>query len=181
LGMVQELDASFAAVAFIGYHSKADSDANPLAHTLSVTKVARLMLNGEPVSEFVLHALAATLYQVPPLFISGDEEVCREASQRVPHIRTVAVNRGVGASTISISPAQARRRIKEGICEALKSDGSRCRMQLPESFKLEIAYATPVEAYRASWYPGVQHSAPRTVELETHDYFEVLRALQFVI
>ena len=34
LGMVQELEASFSAVLMIGYHAKAGSADNPLAHTL---------------------------------------------------------------------------------------------------------------------------------------------------
>ena len=34
--MVQELDESFAALVLIGYHSKAGSQDNPLAHTLTL-------------------------------------------------------------------------------------------------------------------------------------------------
>src|SRR5262245_14222841 len=33
--MVQEIDPSFDAVAFVGYHSRGGSGANPLAHTLT--------------------------------------------------------------------------------------------------------------------------------------------------
>ena len=45
LCMVQELDESFDAAVFIGYHSRAGSDANPLAHSMSL-KLDSIDLNG---------------------------------------------------------------------------------------------------------------------------------------
>ena len=45
LSMVQELDASFDAILFIGYHSRAGAETNPLARTLS-SEVASIKLNG---------------------------------------------------------------------------------------------------------------------------------------
>src|SRR5438552_8811814 len=68
LCMVQELDESFAAVVLRGYHSKAGSEGNPLAHTLT-GKIAHLRLHGEIASEFLLHARAAALFDVPVVFV----------------------------------------------------------------------------------------------------------------
>ena len=58
MSMVQELDKSFDAALFIGYHSKAGDETNPLAHTLT-GEVMRMRINGVPTSEFLLHAYAA--------------------------------------------------------------------------------------------------------------------------
>lgn len=179
LSMVQEIDDSFAAAAFIGFHSRAGSDANPLAHTFN-GKFARVTLNGTPASEFLFNAWAAALYEVPTVFISGDEQLCREALEHVRHIGTAAVTRGIGPSTVSVAPALARRKIKEGIYGALKGDTTRCRINLPDQFVLEITYSTPVDAYRASWYPGMEHPSPLLVRFKTDTYFEVLRALRFI-
>ena len=85
LCMVQELDDSFAAVVLLGYHSKAGSEGNPLAHTLT-GKIAQLRLNGEIASEFLLHARAAALFDVPVVFVSGDRELCRDIAQFNPRI-----------------------------------------------------------------------------------------------
>ena len=49
LSMVQELDEGFAAVMMIGYHSPASSGANPLAHTMSSSRLARVEHVGEAV------------------------------------------------------------------------------------------------------------------------------------
>lgn len=177
--MVQEIDESFAAVAFVGFHSRAGSDANPLAHTFT-GKFARVTLNGTPASEFLFNVWAAALHRVPAVFVSGDEQLCLEAKEHVKHICTAAVTRGVGPSTISVAPVLARRRIREGVYAALRGDTARCRVTLPDRFVLEITYSTPVDAYRASWYPGMEHPSPLVVRFETEAYFEVLRALRFV-
>lgn len=179
LGMVQEIDESFAAAAFVGFHSRAGSDANPLAHTFT-GKFARVSLNGMPASEFLFCAWATALYRVPAVFISGDEQLCLEAREHIRHICIAAVTHGVGPSTVSVSPVSARRKIKEGVYAALRGDTTRCRINLPEHFVLEVTFSTPVDAYRASWYPGMEHLSPLVVRFKTDAYFEVLRALRFM-
>ncbi|HVO01837.1 MAG TPA: M55 family metallopeptidase [Candidatus Cybelea sp.] len=177
--MVQELDESFDALVFVGYHAKAGSDDNPLAHTLRL-RVMHLMLNGEVASEFQIHSWAAALVKVPPVFLSGDAGICADAQKLVPGIVTVPVSRGIGPSTLSIAPSLALKEIREGVTRALQGNRAACRLTLPKHFALEIKYTTPIDAYRASWYPGARLSAPRTVQFESDDYFEIIRAIKFI-
>lgn len=179
LGMVQELDASFAAAAFVGYHAPAGTEDNPLAHTLTL-KIAEARLNGRRASEFLLYATAASTLGVPVVFVSGDEELQAHVRQANPRIHTLATSRGVGPSTISIAPAKARADIKAGIAAALADDRKAMLLPLANLWTLEIAYNDPVHAYKASHYPGAHHVADRTVRLEADDYMDVLRALQFI-
>ena len=177
--MVQELDASFDALLFVGYHSKAGSDDNPLAHTLRL-RIAHLAINGEIASEFQINSYAAALVKVPGVFLSGDAGICADAQRINPGIVTVPVSRGIGPSTLSIAPALAMKEIRAGVTRALQGDRAACRLTLPKHFTLEIKYTTPIDAYRASWYPGAKHAAPRTVQFESDDYFEILRAIKFM-
>jgi D-amino peptidase len=177
--MVQELDESFDALLFVGYHAKAGSDDNPLAHTLRL-RVMHLAINGEIASEFHMHSYAAALVNVPPVFLSGDAGICTDAQKIVPGIVTVPVSRGIGPSTLSIAPSLAVKEIREGVTRALQGNRTACRITLPKHFTLEIKYTTPVDAYRASWYPGAKHAADRTVHFESSDYFEILRAIKFI-
>jgi D-amino peptidase len=180
LCMVQELDESFDAIMFLGYHSKAGSDGNPLAHTLSL-KVNRLSINGETASELVMHSLAAAMFKVPVAFVSGDKGICRDAAALNASIATVAVSEGIGPSTISLVPRRAQALIKEGVRGALGRDLAPCRIALPAAFTLEITYGNPVDAYGAAWYPGMAKTGPQTVRFESSSYFEVLRAIRFVV
>jgi D-amino peptidase len=178
--MVQELDSSFAGLVYVGYHSKAGGEGNPLAHTLT-GKVFRISINGETASEFLLHSYAAAMQKVPVLFISGDKGICADAKALNANIGTVAVSEGIGPSTVSIAPARAHRLIREGVSAAVRGKRAACRIALPKKFVLEIEFNDPVSAYRGSWYPGVKHVAPRTLRFETADYFEVLRTIEFVV
>jgi D-amino peptidase len=179
LSMVQGLDNTFDAAMFIGYHSKAGDETNPLAHTLT-GDIMRMRINGVPTSEFLLHAYAAAYVDVPVVFVSGDWQLCTDIKEMNPNITAVAVSEGIGPSTVSLSPKAACAQIRDGVQEALQGDLKRCMLKLPERFTLEIEYCNPVKAYKSSWYPGCQHIGDRTIRFETSDYFEVMRALKFI-
>ncbi len=178
--MVQELDRSFAAVLFIGYHSRANTQDNPLAHTLS-TNIAGITINGEPASEFVLHSYAAASIGVPVVFLSGDERICAEAKSFNPGLSTLAVTKGVGASTISLAPRQARRLIQEGVKTALSGNYAKAKISLPRSFEVEVAFSIPTKAYRASWYPGAQASGDNKIRFAATEFLDVMRLLKFIL
>lgn len=178
--MVQELDESFAAAMFIGYHARAGAEGNPLAHTMS-TQLQLITINGEPASEFVLHSYAAATYGVPVVFLSGDDRLCADAMRFNPAIGAAAVKKGVGNSTISLSPSRARTLIREGAKSALSGDLSRAKIALPKKFDVELTFNVPTKAYRASWYPGARSTGDNKVRLETGDFLDVMRMLKFVL
>ncbi|WP_374380825.1 M55 family metallopeptidase [Dongia sp.] len=180
LSMVQGIDEGFDAVIFTGYHSRAGSETNPLAHTMNL-RVQELRLNGIPASEFHLHATAAAYYKVPAVFISGDKGICEDAAKLNPGMVTVAVSEGIGRSTISVAPSVARARINEGVKQALKADRSKLCLPVPDVTVLEVVFNNPTDAYRASWYPGAKHIGHRTVQFAARDFFEVMRAQKFIL
>ncbi|MGV3490988.1 MAG: M55 family metallopeptidase [Devosia sp.] len=177
--MMQELDESFEAVMFTGYHDKATTDSNPLAHTF--TGKARLWLNGEPASEFTFNAYAAAMFGVPIAFLSGDAGICADAKAMVPGIETLAVSQGFGPSTVSMTPARAVTEIRARTEAALTGDRASKYLTLPRQFELVVEFTTPTDAYRSSWYPGAEHLAPCKVRFATESYFEVLRAIRFIV
>jgi D-amino peptidase len=178
--MVQELDESFDAILFTGYHSRAGSNTNPLAHTMSLVDLS-ITINEQPTSEFLMHAYNAAMQNVPVAFLSGDAGLCRDAKELNEHIETVAVNTGIGDSTISIHPKLAVKQIKEGAKRALQGELKLCRIPLPEFFSVEVLYKEHTKAYRASFYPGAQSIATNTVRFESDEYFDVLRFFMFVL
>ncbi len=180
LVMVEHLDKTFDAVVMIGYHSPGGLDTNPLAHTMSLRAVS-VMIDGAIISEFLLHAYAAAMFGGPVVFVSGDEGLCRQVTSINKAIQTVAVKQGIGGSVISIHPKQAVRKIKEGVESALKADPSSCMIPLPEQFRLEVRFKKHQNAYRASHYPGAALSSAHVVSFENSDYFEILRAMTFIL
>jgi D-amino peptidase len=178
--MMQELDSSFYAALAIGYHSRAGTDASPLAHTLT-GRIVHLKINGQYASEFRLSAYTAGLVGVPFAFLSGDAGICEEAQTFIPGLSTVAVKQGVGNATVSIHPAVAVERIRRSVEAALKADLSGCLVALPDRFSVEVRYQKHADAHRAGFYPGAQQTGPHLVAFAADDYFDVLRFLQFCV
>ena len=71
--------------------------------------------------------------------------------------------------------------IEAAATAALRGNRDACRLTLPASFTLDIVFNTPVNAYAASWYPGAVHLGDRAARFETTSYFEVLRAIKFML
>lgn len=134
-----------------------------------------MTLNGQDMSEFYLHGLAASYYGVPSIFVSGDEGLCEEVQGHNETIQTVATIRGVGNSVISQHPRKSLEMIREGVAKAMRGDLSKGLLPIPKSLEFSIEFKKHQEAYRASFYPGAHYIDPLTVGFTTQDYFEVMR------
>jgi D-amino peptidase len=178
--MVQELDTSFRAAMLIGYHSRAGAGTSPLAHTMTGS-VTLITINGQPVSEFLMHTYAAASVGVPVVFVSGDKGLCEEVKGIDPTITTVAVKEGVGNSTVSLHPQVALGQIREGTAKALKGDPAQSLLKLPERFTIEVQYRRAFDAYRNGFYPGAQQVNDTTVRFESESYYDVMRFFLFTV
>ncbi len=179
--MVEGLDSTFDALLFIGYHSASGTDTNPLSHTMHVSKVNYIRLNGQPLSEFLFHTYIAAYLNVPVVFLSGDLGLCDEANRINSNIVTIPVKEGIGAATISIHPKLAIELIKSGVEESLKKDFSLYKIELPKSFQLEISYRENIDLMKALNYPNIKQIGPKDVSFQTEDYIEVVRAIEFLV
>ena len=177
--MIQELDESFAALVMIGHHAGVGSEGNSLAHTLN-TRTHMITLNGKPVSEFRLCALAAASLGVPTVFVSGDKALMEEIKETNSQIGRLAVKEGRGQSTISMTPVAAQNAIRSGVEKSLRGKLKDCLLPVPEKFTLDLTYVSPALAYEKSFYPGCKYLGNRTNRVETTTIFDVMRALRFI-
>ena len=177
--MLQELDKSFDAVALVGWHGPASHPNNPLSHTLTGF-YGKMTLNGEPCSEYLLHAHIAALTGTPVVFLSGDNGICELARATNPEIHTVETNIGHGESVISIQPALARDRIRETLKAALKSDLSAHAQPGAAHYELRMRFKHHGKAYKNSFYPGARLADPETVAFDCADLLDIMRILNFM-
>ena len=87
--MMAGIDEGFDASMFIGYHSAASEEGNPLSHTMNSNEYDYVKLNGELLSEFIMNAYTSIYYGIPVAFLSGDEMLCENAKKFFPNIVTV--------------------------------------------------------------------------------------------
>lgn len=178
--MMFGLDAGFAAAIYTGYHAKAGSEANPLAHTTNL-RISRLLLNGEVASEFTINALCAARYGVPSAFLSGDADICADARALVSGLQTVETLEGSGRAALSLSPQRSRNAIRDAVEAGLRApDLHRSLPPLSGPFEIVIEFVNPTDAWRASWFPQARAHGPRAVAFQHADFFEIQRALRFL-
>ena len=94
---------------------------------------------------------------------------------------TFATKWGEGPSQHSVHPSEAIDGIREGVRLGLEKASATPPLELPSHFVLEVAYKDHARAFSRSFYPGATRPDPHRIRIESSDYFEVLRALMFVI
>ena len=175
LGMVQDIDQSFHALIMIGYHSRAYSSGNPLAHTWSSSSITSIRLNGKYMSEYAMFMLAGEYVGVPTVLVSGDQGLADEINSWNAKTKSVVVKQGIGNSTVNIQPDLAVDRIEKSTYQMLSADIAECHVKLPKSFTIEIQYKAHPKAYAATHYPGAFAVDDHTVGFASDDYYEILR------
>jgi D-amino peptidase len=94
-----------------------------LNHTQSSKTENRYWYNGVETGEIGQLAILAGCYGVPPIMVTGDEAVCREARKFFgDSVVTVAVKKGLGREAAVLYPfEETRRALYEGAKRAIKA------------------------------------------------------------
>ncbi len=117
----EELGAQSDVAMIIGQHAMAGVALGNQNHTQSSRAIDYIMLNGQKIGEIAQFGLYMGAFDVPLVFLSGDEAACQEAQALIPGISTVAVKRGLGRNAaLTLSAPEARRQIREGALEAIR-------------------------------------------------------------
>lgn len=106
------------AVMFLGMHAASGTNGF-LAHTLT-SRIARLEVNGKPLSEVELFASALAPFGVRPIFFSGCPLACEQAGAAIPNIFTYAINKEAGPERFNAE--LWRSNLASSSVEALKND-----------------------------------------------------------
>lgn len=97
------LDASFAGVILLGYHSMAGTQGGLLHHTYE-PDIKAIRLNHAAVGEIGVEAAIAGDFEVPVLMVTGDSAGVAEAEKLLPGVRGVVVKEALGADAAVCHP-----------------------------------------------------------------------------
>src|SRR6266581_7647905 len=103
------------AALFVGMHARAGTPDGVLAHTVSGQAWRELKFNGTSVGETGINAALCGQWGCPVLLVTGDEAVCREATELLGEgLTTLAVKKGLGRfSARQVAPLKARELIED--------------------------------------------------------------------
>ena len=176
------LDSSYSAVMLIGYHAAGGEFKYPLSHTISDDIVYEVRLNGKRIGETTLAIINASIYNVPTIFILGDESAVKEAQNIFPEINNVITKNLSNTSYISKSPKKVMNEIEISLKEMKENNifENNKNVYLPKVNSLEIEYTNYRLAKKYSNYPNAKLNG-RIVSFEVKDIDEFLRIINLCI
>src|SRR5438876_11665258 len=125
LYMMEGLDSSFDGVCFVGYHGSIGAERAVLSHTYNPGAIWEVRINGDVVGESAINALVAAHYNVPIIFVSGDEVTLQEDQSIAPDGERVVVKQYLG-------PFACANNHTTVACEKLQRGASRAVSSLKE-------------------------------------------------
>ena len=177
-GMMEGLDERFTHVLFIGFHAKAGEDGFA-AHTGSGL-TADLKVNGMSVGEGGMNALYAAWYDVPVVFVSGDQAAIDEMTAMIPGLTGVAVKEGTWTRSVNtMSPDSARAAIHRGVLSALRAEPPG-RPAIRPPFSVEFTYPRRLNAEIAMGIPWLERVDETTVGFEVDEYPAAYRLIRLL-
>lgn len=173
--MMQNIDKSYDAVIFIGYHAKAGTPDATLEHTNSSSNITDVSINGISLPEAGMNALIAGYYEVPVVFVSGDQAICKQVKDLFGEVETVAVKEGVGKAALNYHPDVSHEMIRKGVIYSLENIDKYKPYKLKSPYTLKIKFKHEEYAYNAAYFPGVSRTGDWEATFKHEDLFEVVR------
>jgi D-amino peptidase len=175
-------NGGFRVAIFVGYHARAGHPRGTLGHTYS-SDLTLVTLDGRPVGEYGLNALALGAWGIPVGLVAGDDALGEEVDEWLPWAEVVAVKRAIGQrSAQSVHPEVARERVaaaaKRAVERASAEDSERplepLRLAPPIVWAAE--FRMPAQADFAAVAPGILREGDRGLRYTGDDPLDAFRA-----
>ena len=169
--MMEGIDKTFGAVVFIGYHAKAGTPDAILEHT-SNGNVIDFSVNGVSLPEGGYNAVVAGLSGVPVVFAAGDQALVDQLRALLGPIEAVAVKEEINDAVISLSPEQARARIRSGVEAAVRNRAKYKPFTIAGPYTMVLK----VQVDKRPLYKGVERVTAGELRFSSPDFLEILNA-----
>lgn len=172
LGSTMLMERGYDAVAFVGQHARANSPGGVMAHSFSSLGIQTMLMNGKPVGEIETRTALAGWYNVPVIFLSGDQAAAQQLHEIDPGAQTAVVKEGLDNYTcISLSADAARKLIRERAKASMEKAVRPYRLDGPVTFQIEYTSRHAL-TQRAAAAPGIEVLDARTIRIRGKDFLE---------
>ena len=178
------LDESFDGLLLIGYHARSNS-AGIFAHTFTRSAINDLFLNDQIYSEADFNALVANHYNVPVIFISGDNILYDQLKSWFPRKYYLTTKNAYGnRAAICKTPKKNQILLKEKIHQViadLKNNVQFPQRVVKPPYNLKIRTKSADQTLIGAMIPGFKKIDDLTIEFSTSDIIELQNALNTYI
>jgi D-amino peptidase len=159
-----------------GAHAMAGTEDGILSHTMSTENFRMATINDQQVGESGIVAAIAGSFDVPVVFVSGDEATCREVKALVgPTLHTVAVKKSLSRyAARCLAPADACQKIEIGVEKALrdaKNWPKPLKFNAPVELRVELASPDKSSAFQGR--KGCEIINPSTVICKDENFWKI--------
>lgn len=177
-GMMEGIDDTFDGCGFIGYHCKSNTINGNMAHTVSGAMIEQILINNKAVSEAEMNMYLASEYQVPLLFVSGDNLLKQQLEADLGDIEVIVTKKSINNLTVLNSSKQELvKNYQDGITRAIKNPGlistGPCTLDLVFHYEKNASFVARM--------PTVQRIDAKTVRLIATNYNELYKQARFAI
>ncbi|WP_246939273.1 M55 family metallopeptidase [Bacillus pinisoli] len=168
---LEGLDDSFAGILFVGHHGReGGSERTVISHTLAGICVNEMKINGRVVGETEMNAMVAGQFQVPAIFISGDDSYVNEVLETLPDVESAIVKRGIDRfSAELLHPVKAHELIMERVEKAVRRIDQFSPLKVEGPITFEIEMKSPSQALMTTTIPSVTLVDPKTIRFTCED------------
>ena len=177
MGASMMMERHFAAVAYVGQHSRANIRGGIMAHSYSSLGIQNKLLNGKPVGEVEVIAAMAGHFGTPVIMLSGDQAAANEIREIVPEAAVAVVKEGLGRyACISLSAAAARDLVRETARQSVAKIGTSKPYTVKGPVTLQVEYTTRNSlAVDSESRAGAEVLDDRTIRFTGKDILEAWR------
>jgi D-amino peptidase len=172
------LNETVAGLMLPGHHAKAFTEGAFLPHTWSHEWVD-FTINGQSVGEIGIESCFAGHWDIPLIFVQGDEAACAETRKQFPGAVTTAVKKGTTDSCTGLDPEAAQRETARGVARAIETlRAGKMRPYKPAiPMTVTLRMRTMDAAAKAAQRPGVLRLDDHTVEARVGRQCDVVKWL----
>ncbi len=159
-----------------GAHAMSGTQDGILSHTMSTENFRVAMINGKAVGESGIVAAIAGSFNVPVVFVSGDEATCREVKALVgQNLHSVAVKKSLSRyAARCLAPSEAYQRIEMGVEKALKDRANWPKpLKFSSPVELKVELASPDKSLVFEGRKGCEVVNPMTVISRGENFWQV--------
>lgn len=167
---LEGLDDSFDAIMFVGHHGREGGSDAIISHTLAGICVNEMKINDKVVGETEMNAFVAGGYNVPAVFISGDDAYVKEVQETLPDVEAAIVKKAVDrfASEL-LHPEVAHQLIRDKAEAAIKRVSSFSPLKIEGPVTFEIEFKGPQQASMTTTLPTVERISPKRIRFTCDD------------
>ena len=174
LGVTMTLERGYTAIGFVGQHARANRKGGIMAHSYSSLGIQTMLMNGKPVGEIETRAALAGAFNVPVIFLSGDQAAADDLRAVVPDAEVAVVKEGFSNYACqTLSAEAARDLITQGATSALGKIGQIKPYKVDGPVTIQIEYTTRnALGADAHLRPGAEVIDARTIRYSGKDFLE---------